>query len=537
MNKPLQPYNHQGSTLPVSHSLGTANQSQTLPLKSIPKVIENLVKSVSQDMQVPIELVFNMAMTAISFACQSHIEIIPPYSDIPEPCSLYFLTIAESGEGKTTINKLLMKPFYDYEAKMKQAYKLRLEEHKRDLEVWESKKKALHSAFRQAVKYSDDGEAEAEKIKSHALNKPVKPTRPDFIYEDTSPTALFEGVNEQPDAMLYSDEGGIFSKGSLKDHPEALNRMWDGGKYDFRRANRDVLEISACLTASLMIQPIVFMGYLKKNPETARGSGLLSRFLIVQVNSMIGYRQENTNYSKSTEALKKFHDIINDLLDKRRNRFDNGDFKKETYCLSDEAKDSLQRKRAEIEKSLALGYERAHIRDLTSKACANALRLAAIFSHISCHGSGFIFNNIFESELKKAFEITDWYLEQARVLFFPMSERCQFEKDVRELFCWIRDKFEETGGYPFLKNELVRKGPNRFRKIEVLTPVLNQLIVQGLICVIDGYYGTRALHIAYRERNGCIRLPYIQALPNQFVREIIVSSNISRQPDVDLSDL
>lgn len=96
-----------------------------------------------------------------------------------------------------------------------------------------------------------------------------------------------------------------------------------------------------------------------------------------------------------------------------------------------------------------------------------------------------------------------------------LSEQYQLQQDVYELFEWIKNRFNNPKGkmkvvvnqyggtqdvnlkpcQPFLKNELETHGPARLRKIERLTPVLNQLIQLGLIVTIC-YPPQRALYIA-----------------------------------------
>lgn len=85
--------------------------------------------------------------------------------------------------------------------------------------------------------------------------------------------------------------------------------------------------------------------------------------------------------------------------------------------------------------------------------------------------------------LDKASEIIDWYLHQASELFYPGSERYQFEQDVYELFSWLKDKFSQNNGMPILKNEILRRGPNRLRYADILDPLLFQLVSLKRICI------------------------------------------------------
>ncbi|MDH6634356.1 UNVERIFIED_ORG: hypothetical protein M2355_003647 [Lelliottia amnigena] len=88
-----------------------------------------------------------------------------------------------------------------------------------------------------------------------------------------------------------------------------------------------------------------------------------------------------------------------------------------------------------------------------------------------------------------------------------MSERFQFEQDVRELHSWIMHKISQNNGFAILKNDLEKYGPHRLRRAERLTPVLNQLISQGCFGVIQMQpYG--ALYITLHHQNGVFNPPY-----------------------------
>ena len=74
----------------------------------------------------------------------------------------------------------------------------------------------------------------------------------------------------------------------------------------------------------------------------------------------------------------------------------------------------------------------------------------------------------------------DWYLEEASTIFYPMSARCQFEQDACELYAWIMTWIRQNNWRAIRKTDIERYGPNRLRRAEKLTPVLNQLICQGI---------------------------------------------------------
>lgn len=148
--------------------------------------------------------------------------------------------------------------------------------------------------------------------------------------------------------------------------------------------------------------------------------------------------------------------------------FLNNDKKKKILRLTDEAELLWRNKRTEVEGKIAEGFEWDHIKDIAAKSGSNALRIAAILKYFSKDNT----DAIGDKTMKCALHIVDWYLNQASHLFYPMSERYQFEQDVRELYSWIKNRIIQNNGYSFPKNDLEKYGPNRLRRTEKLTPVL-----------------------------------------------------------------
>jgi hypothetical protein len=450
------------------------------PVDAFTPLLQDVICALHDDTQIPIELIGNVVLAAASLACQPHIEVIPAHTHQPEPCALYLLTLAESGEGKTTINKKVMKPFYSFAEKMNQEYLERLALYKQKHRSWKVKMQALEGRLRKAIRDEEEGEDEEKNIDALARREPKRPICPVILYEDATPKAFIEGVSEYPEAGLLSDEASTFFKGYLKNNLGLLNKAWDGETYNHRRSDGESHDINPCLTLSLLAQPLVFEDYLKKHGELAKGSGFLSRFLFANTISSIGQRNGNTNFGRSDEALKKLHTRIEQLLDVQRTHFYGNKNKKKTLRLSDEAKTLQAQKRSEAERKIGLNEEWEHIRDIASKSGSNAIRLAAIFTFIQEEDSP----QISAAMLGAAYKVIDWHLDQTSMLFYSTSVRCQFEQDIYELFSWLKNKFLSEKGAPVPVNHVEKCGPNRLRRVNILRPLLEQLISMGCICLI-----------------------------------------------------
>lgn len=470
------------------------------PVNAFPPLLRDLITSLHQDTGMPLEMIGSVVLAATTFALQPLIDVLSPHSSISEPCSLYMLTTALSGEGKTTINKLIMKPFYDFITEMKSEYQFSLEDYKKDHRRWDLKTKALESSFRQAVKYGDEGETEALLLDEHLIKEPKKPKKFNFLYEDATPKAMIKGLDEYPYGGIFSDEAITFFRGYAKDNLGLLNRAWGGDIYIWQRPDEEDIELNAHLTLLLMIQPGLFIDYVKKHGTTAIESGFFSRFLFTQSSSTIGKRLNNLNHAASDKCLERFHYKIKEKLIHQKNLFLEKKSIKETLKLSDDAKQLFIEQQSRYQENIHKDKPLHHINEIVSKSGSNAIRIASVF-----HSILGLEGDIECNALLSAYELIDWHLLQTSQLFYPFSEQYHITKDTIELFEWIKQYFEkERDGItyqhittkqctkkvwepydPFPKRDIEIYGPSRLRRAENLNPVLSQLIALKLIDVIN----------------------------------------------------
>lgn len=518
MNLSPELYNASQVNPPALQYSPVKKASEPYPVQQFPPVLRNVIQALHNNTQIPVELIGNVVLAATSLTCQSLVEVIQPHTNMPEPCSLYLMTIAESGEGKTTINKQVMKPCYEFASGLIQQYEQHIVDYKHQFKLWKIRQQALESNLRQAIKKGYSGENEEHEISKHAQNEPLRPPRPNFIYEDTTLKALVEGLGEHPEAGFIYDEAITFFKSHLKNNPGLLNKSWDGETFDFRRADGEIYQITPRLTFSLMSQPGVFMDYIKRHGVSARASGFLSRFLFAWIESSIGERNNIQVAIETEHDLNVFYERAVELLAQNKTQIPDTTVQKKRLTLTDDALVLWKENRVQIERKLAPSGEWEHIRDIASKASANTLRIAALFQYFYNDSSETIQSSVVECAIK----IMNWYLEQADRIFYPMSERFQFEQDVRELHSWIMNRIRQNNGSSILKNDLEKYGPHRLRRTERLTPVLNQLISQGYFGVIQ-MHAYSALYITLHHQNNMFNLPYGFAYNTPFT--IIQSRN------------
>ena len=79
------------------------------PVHVFPSLIRNAIYEVERQTQAPLSLISASALGAISLVCQNRIDVCR-LNGLCSPVSLFLLTLAESGERKSTVDKIFMKP-------------------------------------------------------------------------------------------------------------------------------------------------------------------------------------------------------------------------------------------------------------------------------------------------------------------------------------------------------------------------------------------------------------------------------------------
>ncbi len=121
------------------------------PVDAFPKIIRNAIYEVEQHTQAPQGLIAASALGVISLACQNRIDVCR-LNNLRGPVSLFLMTLAESGERKSTVDKLLMKPLYQLEEDLFEKYTHNLTAWRNDEAIFNIEKKALMSKLKSDIR-------------------------------------------------------------------------------------------------------------------------------------------------------------------------------------------------------------------------------------------------------------------------------------------------------------------------------------------------------------------------------------------------
>jgi len=446
-----------GEPFPV-HALG--------PLRAAVEAVQDVT-------QAPVGIAAQSALSVASLAVQGFADVETLGGNAP--CSLFCLTIAESGERKSSCDRLLMRGVRDYERVQAEAYRTEIAEHEVAREIWTGKRKRLMGEAAGNDKVKAAG-AEAD---LRALGSEPRPPLSPYV---TAQEPTFEGLlklfqSGRPALGLFSDEAGGFIGGHAMNSDNklktlaGLSQLWNGDTVNRVRSGDGATDYPGRrLAMHLMAQPVAARPLLA-DPQ-ASGQGFLARFLITEPPSAIGTRLRRGHNPQSDTALSDFTAHLTRIL---ATPMPTGDNPQELaplrLPLSSGARELLWRFYEAAESAQATGKAMEHVRPYGSKSAEQAARIAGVLTLWADLDAP----EVTPQAMGWGIELAQFYLGEARRLAEAglVSEETTKAERLRQwlLTSWPHDNITFR--------EIVQLGPNALRDGKVVAGPLAMLAKTG----------------------------------------------------------
>ncbi len=198
-----------GADWPEPQSLVAKFEPEPYPLDALPNTLRKAIEEVQEFTQAPIAMVASSALAAVSLAIHAHADV-QRAGKLNGPTSLFLLTIADSGERKSTCDGFFTKAIRDYEAAQAEKAKPELKDYAANAEAWEAKRSGIKDKIRQLAKGGEPTAEQESALRDLENHKPKPPRIPRLFYVDATPEALAYGLAKQwPSGGVVSAEGGI----------------------------------------------------------------------------------------------------------------------------------------------------------------------------------------------------------------------------------------------------------------------------------------------------------------------------------------
>lgn len=329
--------------------------------------------------QAPIAICAQSVLAAATLAVQAHYDVDLPGSG-RRPLTMMFLSIAESGERKSSVDRLALAPVYAYEERLRAAYDGHIEAFKADLAAYKA-------AVEVAKKQAKNGRAAARTAIGAVGPEPKAPPSPMLLIADPTPEGLtLQLAESRPWGGVFSAEGGLLIGGNAMSDEAKMrtgalfNTLWDGDPIRRRRVltGTTYLPGRRC-SFHLMVQPGA--ATVLTCDETLRDLGTLARLLIVAPETTAGTRIWCEPPPETFTILAQYRDRLTQFLEKPPVTVDGTDgLDPRVIVLTADATRMLIAFYNAVETNLRPDGELSTIRGFASKMPEHAGRLAAVMA-------------------------------------------------------------------------------------------------------------------------------------------------------------
>jgi hypothetical protein len=450
--------------------------AERFPIEALGPVLLRAAEAIARKVQVPEAIAGQSVLAAAALAAQAHADVMLPYGQT-RPLSLFLVTIAASGDRKSTADNEALWPIRKREKTLK-------EEHERAYRAWLIAF-AAYSAEKRQIENAKKMGFEARQAALTALGPAPEPPLHPFL---TAPEPTIEGLVKAwataPAALgIFTAEGGQFigGHGMSQDNrlrtAAAYSEIWDGHPIKRIRALDGVSILPGRrLSMHLMVQHEAAAQFL--SDPLLRDQGLLSRVLVAAPESIAGTRFYRDPLPKDETAIRAYGARILSILEApwplaegRRNELE-----PRVLLITAEAAAAWCAFYDRIEGQCGPGNELRPIQDFAAKAAEHAARIAGVLTIVEdLHAT-----EIGPAAMHAALRLTDWYVAEAVRLQRAARTDAKL-KVAQQLLDWLRERGEDVIDF----REILQRGPAPVRTKSQADEALTTLKVHGWVTEVS----------------------------------------------------
>lgn len=450
--------------------------AERFPIEALGSVLSGAAAAISRKVQVPEAIAAQSVLAAAALAVQAHADVILPYGQV-RPLSLFFVTVAGSGDRKSTADNEALWPIRKREKALKEEYEGAHREWSIAISAYNAEKKKVEN--------NRNMDFEARKAALTALGpEPEKPLHP-FL---TAPEPTIEGLVKAwitaPAALgIFTAEGGQFigGHGMSQDNrlktAAAYSEIWDGHPIKRIRSHDGVsILYGRRLSMHLMVQHEAAAQFLSDG--LLRDQGLLSRILVAAPESIAGTRLYRDTSPEDDAAIRAYGARVLSILEARWPLVDGSRNELEPMALpiTEEAAADWSAFYDHIEGQCGPGSDLRPVQDFAAKSAEHAARIAGVLT---------IVENIHATEIgieamRSALVLADWYVNEA-VRLQQAARTDSKLMAAQQLLDWMRGRGEEV----FSFREIIQFGPSATRTKIAAEQALTTLTAHGWVVQVS----------------------------------------------------
>lgn len=438
-------------------------KANPFPVDALPPIMSEAVREVQAYVQAPMAMVAGAALGALSMAAQGLVDVDRD-NTLTGPCSLFLLTIAESGERKSSCDGYFSRAIEQWERDRAAALAPAVAEAADKLAAWSAERAGVLDAIKGNAKAGKPTVELKARLVAMDASKPKLVQVPVLRRGDSTPEALgFQLATEWPSAGIMSSEAGVvfgshgMGDASLQRNLALLNILWDGGSLPVsRRTSQSYTIDGARLSMALQTQEASLRAFVDGGKGLARGMGFFARFLIAWPESTQGCRSYCEAFTMP--AVDRFNTRVRWLLDEGLPLDGAGRLVPRRVALDPDAKDAWIAYHDGVEARLRPDGDLSDVRDVASKTADNAARVAALF-HALEHGNE---GEVSADNMERGCTLAEWYLGQSQRLFAGLLLDPTIQAAAM-LDSWLVARCDNEGVRSVPTATVAQYGPNSLR--------------------------------------------------------------------------
>jgi Protein of unknown function (DUF3987) len=440
--------------IPLIAELGEA---APFPIDALGPELAKAARGIASKVQAPLAIAAQSVLAAASLVAQAHADIQMPFGQ-SRPLSLFLITIASSGDRKTSTDTEALWPIRKREAALADEYDQQLPLWRIEVSAWASEKKKIEADKKLSF---DQRRASLECLGP----EPLPPLFPMLTAPDPTIEGLVKAWIHAPASLgLFSAEGGQFvgGHGMGQDHKlktaAGLSELWDGRETRRLRAGDGLTTLRGRrLSTHIMLQPAAANAFL--SDPVLRDQGLLSRALIAAPASIAGSRLYRACNPEDQAAIAAYGAKLLRLLERRwpLKEATRNELEPRVLKIGDTAEKIWREFHDHIEQQSGRHGELAVVRDFAGKAAEHAARIAGVLTVLRSADA----SEVEAAEMTNAACLVDWYLgETLRLAAASMTSPAIAA--AKRLLDWLHSRHETDASSVSLRT-IIRLGPAESR--------------------------------------------------------------------------
>ena len=384
-------------------------EPERYPIEALGSVLADAALSICRKVQVPEAIAAQSVLAAAALAAQAQADVRLPYGQT-RPLSLFLVTVAGSGDRKSTADNEALWPVRRREATLRQIFDREIYDWSIAHSAWSGEKRKIENQTGLGL--------EGRKEALHQLGpEPPRPLHPILTAPDPTVEGLVKAWVSAPASLgVFTAEGGLFIGGHGMSYDNRLktaatfSQLWDGQPVKRVRAMDGVTLLDGRrLSMHLMVQPGAARQFLAD--PLLRDQGLLSRFLIAAPQSRAGTRLYRDTANGDELSIKMYGSRILSMLESKwplkagcRNELE-----PRILTIDAAATGEWRSFYDHIERQCGAGEDLASISDFAAKAAEHAARIAGVLTIVRDSQAA----TIEIAQMDSALVLCDWYVNES----------------------------------------------------------------------------------------------------------------------------